>query len=85
MNARKAKALRRQAMDLTIGKPNVAYQAYRPPAYAPFNNGLVEQMRKIRPGIPMEMADCTRKAYKALKRGRLDEYLEFIEQRKEAA
>ena len=64
MNGRKAKALRRQAQELTIGMPKAQYMPYAVPR---FSVDILGNKFKTK-GKPLLMAHaCTRNIYKLLK------------------
>jgi len=72
MNGRKAKALRRQAEQLSIGMPVVAYRKYKPAPPSLVKNprptGLNDQLLRVGDWNPMVMLHaCTRNIYKLLK------------------
>lgn len=71
MNGKKAKALRKHAESIAIGKEKTHYEGGIPPV---FNNiyddfGRVIGSNRVYPGIPRVLIkSCTRGVYKALKK-----------------
>lgn len=69
MNGKKAKSLRRKAIQMTEGFVTTKYTVGVPPIYNPiFDNNMIVGYKKIHNGKPIKMEYCTRKIYQSLKK-----------------